>query len=143
MNLFSFDAINRRTYIFGVIALGFISMSINYSGMKSLSNNNLGKMLPVLCLILLIKIIWDYKRIKDITPSKYSLFFLIIPVVTGIFSLFIEVSTTNMFSLISMANLDHQLLLSAIVTFSTINLIYKIILFFKKSYIMDTATGTM
>jgi len=134
MNLLSFDSINRRTYILGVIALGFISMSINYSGMKSLSNNNLEKMLPVLCLILLIKVIWDYKRIKDITPNKYSLFFLIIPTVAGIFSLFIEVNATNMFSLISNANLGHQFLLSAIVTFSMISLIYKIILFFKKSY---------
>lgn len=129
MNLFSFDAINRRTYISISVLLGFISIATVYNGLKSLSNNHSEIMLPVVSLFLLVNIILDYKRIKDITPNQYYLLFLVIPIIFGVFSLLMQFNINIINTFLST---EYSLFITII------GFIYKTILLFKKGYIRNT-----
>lgn len=87
MNISLFKSINRRVYLIGLVIILLVNYLLSYltSNSASLENSNTG--LAIIALFTgFVKIIWDYKRIKDISSNTRYLFLLIIPVFELVFS---------------------------------------------------------
>ncbi|NCB21199.1 MAG: hypothetical protein EOM88_04800 [Clostridia bacterium] len=87
MNTSLFRPINRRVYLIGLFVILLVNYLLSYLVSKSAGLEDANTGLAIVSLFSgFINIIWDYKRIKDISSNIRFLFLLIIPIFGLVFS---------------------------------------------------------
>jgi uncharacterized membrane protein YhaH (DUF805 family) len=137
MENFLFRPINRKTYFIGLLVLLLVNFLFSLPKSFSRGDENINMIFMIFSLFLgIIAILWDYKRIIDISSNKKYLFFLIIPVLSML-PLFFTNQDLGVNPFLSnqnpnMSSLSYILLIFAVI--SLISLVYKLFLIFKKGY---------
>lgn len=134
MNLFTLQSIRRRTYFLGLIVINVISYSFIFLIRGNLVDQNIITTSIIFSLFFgLVKIIWDYKRIIDISTNRLYLLLLIFPIISEAITLFTKSGSYNSF-ISSFSNLDSKSFSLFIMfgIFLLLSVCYKLFLFFKK-----------
>ena len=137
MKSFLLKPIGRRTYFVGLIvlwlasmALGMLNFGISYMTSSSSSS------LLIMLIIIFANLVWDYKRIIDISLNPSYKFLLSIPVVT----ILLPAITGAGFGIILNGGLTSAI--TAFGVLSLIKLLYRLFLIFKKGSIESTTIPT-
>ena len=136
MNLFTLQSINRLTYFLGIVVINVISSSFLYLAKGNFADQNMITASVIISSFFgLVKIIWDYKRIKDISTNQSYLLLLIIPVIAEVVTLITRNggtdSITSMLGNVNARPMPVLIILGILLLFS---LCYRLFLFFKKGY---------
>ncbi len=130
MNSLIFKSINRRIYFIGLIIIFVINSGVTFIVESGTTTQTFSSKLIVVTIFFgLVKLIWDYKRIKDISTNKYFLLLLLIPII--LYAVSTTVSTSNPSDLMTLVSESNPQLLMVMV-FSLINMVYKLFLIIKK-----------
>lgn len=127
--------INRLNYIIGVIVLFFLTEIFGFPVMSGLGDVSYIKTSLFISSLFfwLIKIIWDYKRIIDISTKKICLFILLIPIMPKIVAIILgRGDVTNIRTVFIRYNDKFSYFLPMMGIIFLLNFIYYFFLFFVK-----------
>jgi len=138
MNLSIFNPINRKTYLIGIVVIWVISWGlqlINKGGVTP-SDSFIKAMFVMSLFFAIVKIIWDYKRIKDISIKKFYLLLLLPEIILIIGTTFFSGTNNNMLSVTGFINGESSEITIILVMLSIliINSGCKLFLIFKNGY---------
>ncbi|MES2930929.1 MAG: hypothetical protein V4665_04060 [Patescibacteria group bacterium] len=79
--------IRRRTYVVGLLVFALISMIFGLGMFVTRGPQIAGGTLSFFLILAVLRLIWDYKRIKDISLNPTYLLLLLIPIVGNLVNL--------------------------------------------------------
>jgi uncharacterized membrane protein YhaH (DUF805 family) len=140
MNPTLLKPIGRRTFFWGIVVLTVISGIIGFSGFFFGSPNQGSgavqgmpiEMLPLSLLLGVISLLWDYKRIKDISSNPTYLFLLFIPAASQIAGVLLNDPSDSPLLIAPQVNAWDSPLMIGVTLLSFLNVVMFLFLLFKK-----------